>query len=215
MKTLLLSVLLLAGLRAAAAAPSDTLAVPHDQPAPRAAGRAVRPWYRPTHLALQTGGGLGMVAIGAGYEYAKGRIDTDILVGYVPKRYAGSTLSLASLKFLYSPFRLPVGEKFRVVPLTVGAYFSYTHGTLNDELKGQYSSDYYWFSTDTRYGPLLGSRVTFLAPAVAATGQSRKVSLYYELGSNDLYLASYLNNRNGGLGLGQLLTLALGVKADF
>ena len=215
MKMLLLSALLLAGLRAAAAAPSDTLAVPHDQPAPRAAGLAVRPWYRPTHLALQTGGGLGMVAIGAGYEYAKGRIDTDILVGYVPKRYAGSTLSLASLKFLYSPFRLPVGEKFRVVPLTIGAYFCYTHGTLNDELKGQYSSDYYWFSTDTRYGPLLGSRVTFLAPAVAATGQPRKVSLYYELGSNDLYLASYLNNRNGGLGLGQLLTLALGVKADF
>ncbi|MEL5996118.1 hypothetical protein, partial [Hymenobacter segetis] len=91
----------------------------------------------------------------------------------------------------------------------------YTHGTINDELKGQYASDYYWFSTDTRYGPLLGSRVTFLAPPVAATGQPRKVSVYYELGSNDLYLASYLNNRNGGLGFGQLLTLALGVKADF
>ena len=217
MKTLLLSALLLAGLRAAASTPpaADTLAVAADKPAPRAAGRPERPWYRPTHLALQTGGGLGMVAAGAGYEYAKGHIDTDILIGYVPKQYAGSTLSLASLKFLYSPFRLPVGEKFQVVPLTLGAYFSYTHGTINDELKGQYASDYYWFSTDTRYGPLLGSRITLLAPPVAATGQPRKISFYYELGSNDLYLASYLNNRNGGLGFGQLLTLALGLKADF
>ena len=215
MNKLLLVALLLAGLRAAAGIPPDTTAVVADKPAPRAAGRAQRPWYRPTHLALQTGGGLGMVATGVGYEFAKNRLEGDLLIGYVPKRYAGSTLSLASLKFMYSPFRLPVGEKFQVVPLTVGAYFSYTHGTLNDELKGQYSSDYYWFSTDTRYGPLLGSRITFLAPPIAASGQPRKLSLYYELGSNDLYLASYLNNRNGGLGLGQLLTLALGLKADF
>ena len=116
---------------------------------------------------------------------------------------------------MYSPFRLRVAEKVQVLPLTVGAYFSYTHGTLNDELKGQYSSDYYWFSTDTRYGPLVGGRVTYLAAPVAATGQPRKLSFYYELGSNDLYLASYLTNRNGGLRFGQLLTLALGVKADF
>ena len=211
MKTLLLSALLLAGLRAPAATPPDTAAVA----TPPAGRRAARPWYRPQHLVLQTGGGVGMVAAGAGYEFSKNRLETDVLIGYVPKRYAGSTLSLASLKFLYSPFRLPIGEKIQVLPLTVGAYFSYTHGTLNDELKGQYASDYYWFSTDTRYGPLLGSRVTFLAPPVAATGQPRKLSVYYELGSNDLYLASYLNNRNGGLGVGQLLTLALGLKADF
>ena len=53
-----------------------------------------------------------------------------------PKRYAGSTLTLASLKFLYSSFRLWVAERVQVLPLTVGAYFSCTHGTLNDELKG-------------------------------------------------------------------------------
>ena len=218
MKSLFLSTLLLAGLPAAASTPPDTTATalaPAKATPPRAARRPERPWYRPRHLALQTGGGLGMVAAGAGYEFSKNRLETDVLIGYVPKRFAGSTLSLASLKFLYSPFRLPVGAKIQVLPLTVGAYFSYTHGTLNDELKGQYSSDYYWFSTDTRYGPLLGSRVTFLAPTIAATGQPRKISVYYELGSNDLYLASYLNNRNGGLGFGQLLTLALGLKADF
>ena len=211
MKTLLLFALLLAAGGSYAATPPDTATA---AATPRAV-RSERPWYRPNHLVLQTGGGLGMVAAGAGYEFSKNRLETDILIGYVPKRYAGSTLTLASLKFMYSPFRLPIGEKIQVLPLTVGAYFSYTHGTLNDELRGQYSSDYYWFSTDTRYGPLLGSRVTFLAPPVAATGQPRKISVYYELGSNDLYVASYLTNRNGGLALGQLLTLALGVKADF
>ncbi|MCC3152820.1 hypothetical protein Q3A66_07425 [Hymenobacter sp. BT770] len=207
MKTYLLSAFLLAALGAQAAGPPDTAAARRPP--------VEHPWYRPSHLVLQTGGGLGMVAGGAGYEFAKDRLETDVLIGYVPKRYAGSTLSLASLKFMYSPFRLRVTEQVQVLPITVGAYFSYTHGTVNDEIKGQYSSDYYWFSTDTRYGPLVGGRVTYLTAPVPATGLPRKVSFYYELGSNDLYLASYLNNRNGGLGIGQLLTLALGVKADF
>lgn len=213
MKTSLLLGLLLAPALAPAATPPDTTAI---AASPVAAPRPTpRPWYRPGHVALQTGGGLGMAAAGAGYEFGKDRLETDVLLGYVPKRYAGSTLTLASLKFLYSPFRLRVAERVQVLPLTVGAYFSYTHGTLNDELKGQYSSDYYWFSTDTRYGPLLGGRLTYLAAPLVATGQPRKMSFYYELGTNDLYVASYLTNRNGGLGLGQLLTLALGVKADF
>jgi hypothetical protein len=213
MKKLLLSVVLLTGVRAAHAAdlPPDTTAVA----GPSATIRLVRPWYRPSHLVLQTGGGLGMVAAGVGYAFGKDRLETDILLGYVPKRYAGSALTLASLKFMYSPFRLKLSEKVQLLPLTVGAYFSYTHGTINDELKGQYSSDYYWFSTDTRYGLLLGGRLTYLAATVAATGRPRKLSAFYELGSNDLYMASYLSNPGGGLKLGQLLTLALGVKADF
>ncbi|MBF9238378.1 hypothetical protein I2I05_13310 [Hymenobacter sp. BT683] len=205
MKTLLLAGLLFATFAAHAAAPPDTIAT---TPA------GARQWFRPQHLVLQTGGGLGMVAGGAGYSFLKDRLETDILIGYVPERYAGSTLTLASLKVMYSPFHLRVAEQVQVVPFTIGGYFSYTHGTLNDELKGQYSKDYYWFSTDTRYGALVGGRVTYLAAPVAATGLPRKLSLYYELGSNDLYIATYLNNRNGGIGVGQLLTLALGVKAD-
>ncbi|MDO7875559.1 hypothetical protein Q5H93_12520 [Hymenobacter sp. ASUV-10] len=172
-------------------------------------------WYRPTHLQLQTGGGLGMVAGGAGYDLDKKKsLELDILVGYVPKYYGGSTLSLASAKAMYSPWRVPISEKIELLPLTAGLYFSYTHGTINDELPGQYSADYYWFSTDTRYGPLLGSRLTFLGPPIKATGQPRKISAYYELGSNDLYIISYVQNTKA-LSIGDILTLALGVKVDF
>ncbi|OGX86710.1 hypothetical protein [Hymenobacter glacialis] len=203
----LLAVLLLPGVAAHAATPPDTsaAAVP---PAPRK-------WWRPAHLLLQTGGGLGQVAAGAGYALAKNRLETDVLFGYVPRKYAGSTLSLASLKVMYSPFRLQVAPKVQVLPLTVGAYASYTHGIANDGVRGQYPKDYYWFSVDTRVGPLLGGRVTYLAPPLAATGQPRRVSAYYELGTNDLYIASFFGNLNGGLGFGKILTLALGVKADF
>jgi hypothetical protein len=172
-------------------------------------------WYRPTHLHLQTGGGLGMVAAGAGYDLNKKKsLELDILLGYVPKYYGGSTLSLASAKFMYSPWRVPISNKWELLPLTAGLYFSYTHGTINDELPGQYSTDYYWFSTDTRYGPLLGSRLTFLAPPIKATGEPRKISAYYEFGTNDLYIISYTQNTKA-LSIGDILTLALGVKVDF
>ena len=172
-------------------------------------------WYRPTHLQLQTGGGLGMVAAGAGYDLNKKKnLELDILLGYVSKYYGGSTLTLASAKAMYSPWRVPLSDKLELLPLTAGLYFSYTHGTINDELPGQYSRDYYWFSTDTRYGPLLGSRLSFLGPPIAATGQARRISAYYELGTNDLYIASYIGNTSA-LSIGDILTLALGVKVDF
>jgi|GEM_PF-1559369 len=213
MKAAVLAGLLLAGAASlrqpALAAPPDTLVSKVQAPPTEL------PWYRPRHLVAQVAGGMGMLSLGAGYEYARNRVETDILLGYVPRKYAGSTLTMATLKMLYSPFRVGINDNVQLLPVTIGAYFSYTHGTLNDELKGQYSSDYYWFSTDTRYGPLLGSRLTYIGAPVAATGQPRKISFYYELGSNDLYIASYLNNRNGGLTIGQLLTLGLGVKADF
>jgi hypothetical protein len=173
----------------------------------------VHPWYRPRHLILQTGGGIGMVAAGAGYSYLHDKVETDILLGYVPKRFAGSTLSLASAKLLYSPFTVHLAEQWQLKPLTVGAYFSYTHGTINDEERGQYTADYYWFSTDTRYGPLAGSRLSYLRPGKSGAAP-KAVSLFYELGSNDLYLHSYLTNTKG-LSFGQVLTLAIGVKADF
>ncbi|HEX8504122.1 MAG TPA: hypothetical protein VF630_02050, partial [Hymenobacter sp.] len=162
MKKLVLAAWLLVAFGAQGATPPPDTAIVAAGPRPP----VERPWYRPKHLVLQTGGGLGMVAGGVGYAFGKGRLETDVLVGYVSERYAGSALSLASLKVLYSPYRLRVSEKVQVLPLTFGAYASYTHGVINDGVKGQYPKDYYWFSTDTRVGLMLGSRVTFLAPPV-------------------------------------------------
>src|SRR5690349_14324502 len=58
------------------------------------AGKEQRPWYRPRHGVVQTGGGIGMVAVGAGYGFWKDRSELDILVGYVPEKHAGSALTI-------------------------------------------------------------------------------------------------------------------------
>ncbi|RSK48075.1 hypothetical protein [Hymenobacter rigui] len=190
----------------------DSVGVPT---APAPAGRVSPsnplPWYRPNHVVLQTGGGLGMIAGGAGFSL-KDRLDLDILIGYVPEKYAGSALSLASAKLIYSPWSLPLHDKLTLKPLSVGGYFSYTHGTINDEEPDQYQPGYYWFSTDTRVGPLLGSRLSYALPATAS-GRSRNLSAYYEFSTNDLYIVSYVQNRRG-LSPADILTLSLGLKLD-
>lgn len=188
-------------------------AEPPTPAAPAPADENPHPWYRPRHVVVQVAGGLGMVSAGAGYSYLNDKVDTDILLGYVPKKFAGSTLTLASAKLLYSPFTVRISDKWQVKPVSVGAYFSYTHGTINDEERGQYTRDYYWWSSDTRYGPLVGGRITFVRPT-KATSRPRNVSFYYDLSTNDLYLQSYVTNTKG-LNLGQILVLGLGLKADF
>lgn len=193
-----------------ATAPPDTTGqvrtAPAQQPAPL-------PWYRPRHAVVQTGGGIGMVAAGVGYGLWRDRAELDVLVGYVPKKHAGSTLSIATAKLMFSPYLIPIKERWQLRPLTVGVYYSYTHGTINDEEPGQYTKGYYWFSTDTRIGPLLGSRITY-ARNPSPRGRARNISFYYELGTNDLYILSYAQNRRG-LSPVDILTLSLGLKADF
>lgn len=164
--------------------------------APPGSALKARPWYRPNHVILQTAGGMGLVAGGVGYTLLRDRLEADILVGFVPEKHAGSTLSIATAKLLYTPYTVPLSEKFVLRPLTVGVYVSYTHGTINDEQPGQYPKGYYWFSTDTRVGPLLGGRLTYNRPSAASLTRQRRISAYYELGSNDLYLVSFFSNAN-------------------
>ncbi|WBO84068.1 hypothetical protein [Hymenobacter yonginensis] len=201
----LLSATLLAGPALAQTSP--------DTPNPDAV--APHPWFRPRHLILQTAGGMGMVAGGVGYSFLRDRTEADVLVGYVPKKHAGSTLSIATLKLLYTPYTVPLGEKLELRPLTFGPYVSYTHGIVNDGEEDQYTKGYYWFSRNTRVGVVLGGRLTYKRPTLPS-GRSHRVSAYYELGTNDLYVVSYFSNGNfRSLSPMDILTLGLGLKAEF
>jgi hypothetical protein len=159
---------------------------------------------------------MGMVAGGVGYAFLRDKLEADILLGYVPEKYAGSTLGLVTLKALYTPYSVRLNEKFQLRPLTLGIYVSHTRGVINDGEPDQYPKGYYWFSRNTRVGPLLGSRLTYGYASAAHPERRRRVSAYYELGSNDLYLVSYFSNGNRkALSPADILTLGLGLKMDF
>lgn len=176
-----------------------------------------RPWYVPDHAALQTAGGIGMITGGVGYTSGSHphRFDADVLVGYVPARYTGHrAFAIFTGKATYSPFAVRLAERWRLLPLAVGGLVNYTPAAqINRNSADKYGyRSYYWWTSTFRGGAFLGSRVALALPRGTSSGK-REVSLYYELGTNDLYLVSYLPSRQG-LSLGRILTLGIGAKVD-
>ncbi|HEX8349124.1 MAG TPA: hypothetical protein VF598_04115, partial [Hymenobacter sp.] len=164
---------------------------------------------------LQVAGGIGMIAAGAGYTLGTHRrLDADVLAGYVPGKYTGGqAFGIFTAKGTYSPFSLPMGTHWQVRPLSTGMLVNYTPSAmLNRSRDDKYPyKNYYWWSSTVRLGAFLGGRVD---REFNLGGRSRVASAYYELGTNDLYLVSFLTNTKG-LSVGQILTLGLGVKASF
>jgi hypothetical protein len=170
------------------------------------------PWYRLQHGLLQFAGGQGMVAAGAGYSLVRRRLDLDLLAGYVPRRYSTTALGIFTAKLTYSPWLLPLGPgSWQLQPLSFGAQLNHTAGSgLNASRDAKYPRGYYWWSARTRLGAFVGGRLRTVV-RLGAARPPHKLALYYELGTNDLYLASWWNNR-GALGLPDILTLGLGIK---
>jgi hypothetical protein len=171
-------------------------------------------WYVPHHLLGQYAGGQGLATVGAGYTALHRRVDLDVLAGYVPKRYSITPMGIFTAKVTYSPWNLTLGaSSWRVRPLTVGGLVSYTASSgFNKTHDEKYDRGYYWWSAHTRLGAFVGGRVAYQLPP-RGRRLPHTLSLYYELGTNELYAVSFLSNI-GALPLTDILTLGLGVKLD-
>ncbi|SMB83098.1 conserved hypothetical protein [Hymenobacter roseosalivarius DSM 11622] len=178
--------------------------------------RLVRRWYVPQHAVLQAAGGIGMVSGGVGYGLFRKRLEVDALAGYVPRRYAGrEALGIFTFKTTYTPYTIPLrNAAWRLHPLSFGGLVNYTPSrTLNRSRDEKYYDGYYWWSSTVRFGAFVGGRVARqLKPS--SNGQPREVSLYYELGTNDLYVVSLATNLSG-LKVTDVLTLGVGGKFAF
>ncbi|GAB2944612.1 hypothetical protein GCM10027048_06830 [Hymenobacter coalescens] len=214
MRCLLLLPPLLAALLPARAAAPDTLGRA-SAPAAAPVGLTAQPWYRPHHVIVQTAAGQGMVAAGVGYTTLRGRVDVDVLGGYVPSRYSITPMGIFTAKAGYSPWTIDLGPQrhWQVRPFTVGALVSHTASRgMNNSRDGKYEKGYYWWSSRTRIGGFVGGKVSRVI-GTTRHGHPRTLGAYYELGTNDLYLSSIFTNL-GGLGVHEILTLGFGVKLD-
>lgn len=199
----------------ALAAPVETPAEPVRPAAPVApTGLIAQPWYRPHHLIGQTAAGQGMLAGGVGYTTLRGRVDVDVLAGYVPGKYSITPMGIFTGKIGYSPWTLPVAQgRWQVRPFTVGGFVSHTVSEgLNESRDAKYEKGYYWWSARTRVGGFVGGKVARVI-GQNRYGHPRTLGAYYELGTNDLYLSSIFTNL-GGLGVHEILTLGFGLKYD-
>ena len=171
-----------------------------------------REWYLPDHAVLQFAGNIGLLSIGPGYSYAKDRMNTDVLYGYVPAFESHSGIHLLTAKTSYRPFLIDLSNGFLLEPLKVGAGVSYSIGSqFYTTWPKRYPDRYYWWASSLRFTPFIGSTIS------TKIGNDhtiiKRVQLYGELGSTDLDIVSKLDNKS--LPLWDVINIAIGSKVVF
>ncbi len=167
--------------------------------------------FLPHHMKVQFAGGIGFLAIGAGYTHLKKKVDTDLYFGYVPEKIGGDEIFSLALKSTYSPWTLGKPKRYTFYPFSTGAFINYTFGSQFWIIEpDRYPDSYYGFPTSLRIGIFVGGRVRYQLKNKKVKG----VGLYYEVGTNDLELISYIQNPEYLSPL-KIINLSFGIKADF
>ena len=169
-------------------------------------------WYEATHVKLQFAGSIGFLSPGVGTTWAREKIETDLFFGYLPKQIGGEHIVMLTLKNTYTPFSIkPQTSKLVIYPFSIGGYINYTFGNQYETFwPDHYPSGYYWWDSAIRFGFFIGGNVAKPLKSKAFDA----ISVYYELGTNDLYLVSYAQNLKFFEPY-DILNLALGVKMFF
>ena len=171
-------------------------------------------WYSlvPTYSKLQFAGNMGLLSVGFGWDYGKpNQWEPDLPFGYLPKYDSDRSKITMTLKQNYIPWNITLGEgPISFEPLTCGLYFNTVFG---DEFwvsePDRYPSGYYGFSSKIRTHIFLGQRVTFDIPRKKRF-MAKSITLFYELSSCDLYIASAFTNSY--LRMHDYLSLSFGLK---
>ncbi|GEO06309.1 hypothetical protein AAE02nite_39730 [Adhaeribacter aerolatus] len=171
-----------------------------------------RPWYLPDHAVMQFAGNIGLLSAGPGYSYARDKMQTDILYGFTPGFEINTSIHILTAKTAYHPFKVELKNGYLLEPLRLGLGISYSVGhQFYTTWPEHYPDGYYWWTTSFRLTPFLGASIS--RQVGSGNAAIKRVQLYSELGSHDLAVVSFLNNKK--LPVGRILNLALGTKLIF
>lgn len=167
-------------------------------------------WYIPDHATFQYAGSMGMFSGGFGYANRKDKSHLDFFIGFVPKKNSYNSLGVVTVKFTQSVWKsIPVNEQWSYTPLTLGVFFTYTFGK-HFQWPEQYSSGYYWWSESLRPNIFFGGNVRYSWSSLNV----KRATLYYEIGTNELKLTSYIVNSTA-LSFWDVLHAGIGLKVSF
>ena len=159
-------------------------------------------WFVPEGYFAEYGGGFGMVSAGMIFNPA-GKLNVRTGAGYTPPAYG----NIWTANLLLSHPVLPAVEyrniRFRL--LDAGAFASMNFGkNIHPVWPDQYPKGYYWWTSSLRYGPFLetGATVAF---------RNHAIGFFFQCLTNDLYLFTYLPNRET-MSVADILVLGAGVK---
>jgi hypothetical protein len=143
-------------------------------------------WYLPDGGLITYAGGFGVLSAGIHLQPRK-RIGLEITAGYTPPRYGNiwTINMLASTRI----FRLqPLPEIS--TGISGGLFVNFNLGkNIYIVWPDRYAKNYYWWNSSIRYGPYLEGDVTWFP-----SGSKWEYSAFLHCNTNDLYIASYINN---------------------
>lgn len=169
-------------------------------------------WERikPTHFKMQYAGGMGVLSTGFGWDYGKRcQWETDIFMGYLPRKYAKKYRLTFTFKQNYIPWSMSFDEHWNLEPFYCGLYFTTIAGEeFWSKEPGRYPNKYYNFSTKIRPSIFIGQRMGFNPQHRLV----KNIQLFYEVGTNELYLISKVTNKE--LTFKDVLRFSFGFKVQ-
>lgn len=158
----------------------------------------------PDYAKAQYAGGIGFISAGVGYESKNKKFQGDFMYGYVPERVGGEEIHSVTSKLTWLPLRVKQGERFIINPLTAGILVNYAFGDQYFLFSPEkYPYDYYGFPTAMHIGIFVGGSI-----------EVKRLGIYYELGTTDKELLSYVGNSKS-LAFSDILNLAAGIRYQF
>lgn len=168
----------------------------------------------PTQGIIQTCGNMGIISLGIGWDYGKSKQwETQLLFGIVPKYDSDAVKVTMTIKENFIPWRKELGKGWQFEPLECSLYLNTVFGhDFWTKQPTKYESGYYPFSTRVRPNLALGERFHYDIPN-ARRKRIKSFTLFYELGTNDIYFMRFY--RNGNAGFWDVFGLSFGAKVQF
>lgn len=167
--------------------------------------------FIPDEIAVQYAGNIGIVSVGAGWNYAKKDcLGTTFAIGYVPDYHSYHGSACFSLKEEYTPWRVKMGEVAAFRPLTVGIMVTLITGNNFWILEPHhYPSNYYGVMSKIRFHLLLSQQFDFFIKN-KKNDSKRRLSFFYQVNSYDLNIIDSFNSEY--VKFKDILDLAIGIK---
>lgn len=154
----------------------------------------------PHHAKIQYAGSIGFISVGAGYEFAKKKLQGDFFYGYVPEKIGGIKIQSITTKLTWIPVSRLLND-IKLDMLTAGILVNYTFGRQYHLFsRTRYSFVYYGFPTAAHLALFAGGGIT-----------KNKLGLYYEVGTTDRDLISFVNNPKA-INFYEIINIGIGAR---
>ena len=164
----------------------------------------------PVVLNMQYAGSIGLVSAGASIRLARKKLETGLLMGYLPASHGGPMTTFTA-KATYNPFCLRISPSMSVQPLQTGVFVTmHTGKELERTWDKHYPDGYYMWNRSIRMHVFAGIQLSVNSPYVP----DKRFAIYLECNTNDLYINRLYHNR-GYMPLWDIMALGAGVKMYF